>query len=165
MSRLSHLNLGFVQKQVRDRRRISNKTTLTLPLSRPTGEGTRSPFARSFQSGWTRRLAETNPAFTAMIVIRQMCGRVGRSPLHSPSLPQTIQPRQRADEQAVACDGWSCHAHFVEGVFVQQLVIGAGREDVGVPVFAQRKNLSVRRPRRRGEGGVALRPDALLVVN
>jgi hypothetical protein len=35
--------LGFVQKQVPDRRRISNKTTLTLTLSRPTGEGTGSP--------------------------------------------------------------------------------------------------------------------------
>src|SRR6266536_1041835 len=31
--------LGFVQKQVPDRRSISNKTTLTLTLSRPTGEG------------------------------------------------------------------------------------------------------------------------------
>jgi hypothetical protein len=32
--------LGFVQKQLPDKRRISNKMTLTLTLSRPTGEGT-----------------------------------------------------------------------------------------------------------------------------
>jgi hypothetical protein len=32
-----------MSKQVRDRRRISNKTTLTLTLSRPTGEGTSRP--------------------------------------------------------------------------------------------------------------------------
>src|SRR6266498_316873 len=44
--------LGFVQKQVPDRRSISNKTTLTLTLSRPTGEGTARPVFRSFQSGW-----------------------------------------------------------------------------------------------------------------
>ena len=36
-------------------RRISNKTTLTLTLSRPTGEGTARPVPRSFQSGWIRR--------------------------------------------------------------------------------------------------------------
>src|SRR5205814_4758751 len=34
------LDQGFVQKQVPDSRRISNKTTVTLTLSRPTGEGT-----------------------------------------------------------------------------------------------------------------------------
>src|SRR2546425_12917678 len=52
------MSLGFVQKQVPDRRRISNKTTLTLTLSRPTGEGTGSPVSHSFQSGWIHRPAE-----------------------------------------------------------------------------------------------------------
>ncbi len=60
---------------------------------------------------------------------------------------ETIKFRQRADEQAVAGDGGCGHAHFVEGVFVQQFVFGAGGEDVGVAIFAQRKNLSVRCPR------------------
>src|SRR6059036_2935955 len=50
--------LGFVQKQVPDRKRISNKTTLTLTLSRPTGERTGSPVSLSFQSGWIRRPTE-----------------------------------------------------------------------------------------------------------
>src|SRR5882724_5587397 len=50
--------LGFVQKQVPDRRRNTNKTTLTLTLSRPTGEGTGRPVSRSFQSGWIRRPTE-----------------------------------------------------------------------------------------------------------
>src|SRR5882724_6348319 len=50
--------LGFVQKQVPDRRRNTNKTTLTLTLSRPTGEGTARPVFRSFQSGWIRRPTE-----------------------------------------------------------------------------------------------------------
>ena len=35
--------LGFVQKQLPDRRRDTNKTTLTLTLSRPSGEGTPDP--------------------------------------------------------------------------------------------------------------------------
>src|SRR6266511_4852866 len=52
------MRLGFVQKQVPDGRRISNKTTLTLTLSRPTGEGTARPVSRSFQSGWIRRPTE-----------------------------------------------------------------------------------------------------------
>ena len=60
---------------------------------------------------------------------------------------QTIKLRQRADEKAVAGDGGRGHAHFVEGVFVQQLVFGAGGEDVGIAVFAQRENFSVRGPR------------------
>src|SRR5881396_3313361 len=47
--------LGFVQKQVPDRRRNDNKTTLTLTLSRPTGEGTARPVS---QSGWIRRPTE-----------------------------------------------------------------------------------------------------------
>src|SRR5437016_5329590 len=50
--------LGFVQKQVPDKRRVSNKTSLTLTLSRPTGEGTATPVSRSFQSGWIRRPTE-----------------------------------------------------------------------------------------------------------
>src|SRR5881628_1628145 len=50
--------LGFVQKQLPDRRRDSNKTTLTLTLSRPTGEGTARPVSRSFQSGWIHRPTE-----------------------------------------------------------------------------------------------------------
>ena len=45
---------GFVQKEVPDKRRISNKTTLTLTLSRPTGEGTARPAFRSVQNGWIR---------------------------------------------------------------------------------------------------------------
>src|SRR6266704_7137923 len=49
---------GLVQKQAADRRRISSKTTLTLTLSRPTGEGTARPVSRSFQSGWVRRPTE-----------------------------------------------------------------------------------------------------------
>ena len=53
---LSHL--GFAQKQVPDRRRISNKTTLTLTLSRPTGEGIPIPNRDSFQRGWIRRRTE-----------------------------------------------------------------------------------------------------------
>src|ERR687887_567244 len=48
----------FVQKQIRNGRRILNKTTLTLTLSRPTGEGTARPVAGSFSSGWTRRPSE-----------------------------------------------------------------------------------------------------------
>ena len=47
-----------MQKQVPDGRRISNKTTLTLTLSRPTGEGTARLLARSFQSAWIGRPAE-----------------------------------------------------------------------------------------------------------
>src|SRR5437016_2476441 len=50
--------LGFVQKQAPDRGRISNKTTLTLSLSRPTGEGIARPVARSLPSGWIRRPME-----------------------------------------------------------------------------------------------------------
>src|SRR5439155_11335388 len=50
--------LGFVQKQLPDRRRDTNKTTLTLTLSRPTGEGTARPVSRSFQSAWIRRPTE-----------------------------------------------------------------------------------------------------------
>src|SRR5438046_368722 len=55
-SRTCELNLclGFLQKQLPDRRRISIKTTLTLTLSRPTGEGTARPVSRSFQNGWIR---------------------------------------------------------------------------------------------------------------
>jgi len=37
-----------VQKQVPDRRRISNQMTLTLTLSHPTGEGTASRVSRAF---------------------------------------------------------------------------------------------------------------------
>jgi hypothetical protein len=44
--------LGFDQKQVPDRRRISNKMTLTLTLSRPTGEGTARSVSCTFYSGW-----------------------------------------------------------------------------------------------------------------
>src|SRR5437660_2377748 len=50
--------LAFVQKQVRISRRISIKPTLTLTLSRPTGEGTARTVARRFQSAWTSRPAE-----------------------------------------------------------------------------------------------------------
>src|SRR5213592_1087987 len=49
---------AFVQKQVPEKRRISNKTPLPLTLSRPTGEGTARPVSRSFQSGWIRRPTE-----------------------------------------------------------------------------------------------------------
>src|SRR2546426_10145180 len=49
---------GFVQKPVPDRRRFSNKSPLTLTLSRPTGEGTARPVSRSFQSSWIRRPTE-----------------------------------------------------------------------------------------------------------
>ena len=48
--------LGFVQ--VPDRRRLSNKSTLTLTLSRPTGAGTARSISRSFLSGWIRRQTE-----------------------------------------------------------------------------------------------------------
>src|SRR5439155_18206917 len=48
----------FAQKQVPDSRRISEKTTLTLTLSRPTGEGTARPASRSLQRGWIRRPTE-----------------------------------------------------------------------------------------------------------
>ena len=41
-----------------DRKRNSNKMTLTLTLSRPTGEGTARPVFRTFQSGWIRRPTE-----------------------------------------------------------------------------------------------------------
>jgi hypothetical protein len=44
---------GFVQEEVPNRKRIANKTTLTLTLSRPT-EGTARPVSRSIQSGWMR---------------------------------------------------------------------------------------------------------------
>ena len=54
--------LGFVQKQLPDRRRDTNKTTLTLTLSRPTGEGTARPVSRSFQSAWIRRPTEDDSA-------------------------------------------------------------------------------------------------------
>src|SRR3989442_15687423 len=37
---------------------LANKPTLTLTLSRPTGEGTARLVARSFQSGWIRRPTE-----------------------------------------------------------------------------------------------------------
>ena len=74
-------------------------------------------------------------------------GFIVRHSKGSLNLPQTIKLCQRADEQAVAGDGGRGHAHFVEGVFVQQLVFGAGGEDVGVAVFAERENLSVRGPR------------------
>src|SRR6266540_4358152 len=47
---------GFVQKQVPDRRRISNPMTLTL--SRPTGEGTARYVACTFYSSWIGRLPE-----------------------------------------------------------------------------------------------------------
>jgi len=47
--------LGLEQKQVPDRRRISNRTTLTLTLSRPKGEGTARPDSRGFKGGWIRR--------------------------------------------------------------------------------------------------------------
>lgn len=61
---------------------------------------------------------------------------IGHHSKDSSTLPQTIKLRQRADEQAVAGDGGSGHAHFVEGVFVQQLIFGARGEDVGVAVLA-----------------------------
>src|SRR6266705_1320145 len=47
-----HCHSGFVQKQLPDGKRISNKTTLTLTLSRPTGEGTARPVSCSFKSRW-----------------------------------------------------------------------------------------------------------------
>src|SRR6185436_15419844 len=47
-------DLGFVQELVPDGRRNSNKITLTLTLSRPTGEGTARTGSLSFQSGWIR---------------------------------------------------------------------------------------------------------------
>src|SRR5438876_12311937 len=46
---------GYLPKQVPDSRRISNKTALTLTLSRPTGEGTGRRVSRPFPSGWIRR--------------------------------------------------------------------------------------------------------------
>ena len=49
------LRLGFGHKQVPDRWRVSNKLTLTLTLSRPTGEGTARPVSRSFHRGWICR--------------------------------------------------------------------------------------------------------------
>jgi len=49
---------GFVQKQMSDRTRNSNKMTLTLTLSRPTEEGTARLVSRSFQSGWIRQPTE-----------------------------------------------------------------------------------------------------------
>src|SRR5207244_2971720 len=45
---------GLVQKQATGRRSISNNTTLTLTLSRLTGEGTARPAFRSFRCGWMR---------------------------------------------------------------------------------------------------------------
>src|SRR6266516_6420718 len=63
--------LGFVQKQVSDKRRISDKTSLTpcrrrsdrgrqVALSRPTGERTARPVSRNFQSDWIRQLTEND---------------------------------------------------------------------------------------------------------
>src|SRR5438105_2159826 len=43
-------HLGFVQKHLPPRMRISNNTTLTL--SRPTGEGRAGSVSCSFKSGW-----------------------------------------------------------------------------------------------------------------
>jgi len=40
--------LEFVQKQMPDRRRISNKIILILPLSRPTGVGTARSVSGTF---------------------------------------------------------------------------------------------------------------------
>jgi len=65
---------GFVQKNLSDRKRISNKTTLTpclrrgrrgrqVTLSRPTGEGTARPVSRSFQSGRIRRPTEDDSLY------------------------------------------------------------------------------------------------------
>src|SRR6266540_4122967 len=47
--------LGLRKNKCQDRRRISNKTSLALTLSRPMGEGTARPVSRSFQSRWIRR--------------------------------------------------------------------------------------------------------------
>ena len=71
--------LGFVQKQLPDRRRDTNKTTLTLTLSRPTGEGTARPVSRSFQSGWMRRATEDDfPSLIRCIRWEKAAGPSGR---------------------------------------------------------------------------------------
>src|SRR5213592_502126 len=49
---------GFVQKQVPDRRRVSNKMTLTLTLSRPTGDGTPRSVSCTFYGGGIGRPTE-----------------------------------------------------------------------------------------------------------
>jgi hypothetical protein len=49
---------ALVQEQVLASGRISIKTTLTLTLSRPTGEGTARLLASGFQSAWIGRPAE-----------------------------------------------------------------------------------------------------------
>src|SRR6266568_4728331 len=58
MNTNEHEAFGFVLEQVPVRRRISNKSTLTLTLSRPTREGTGRPVSRGFESAWIRRLTE-----------------------------------------------------------------------------------------------------------
>ena len=68
-----------MQKQVPDKRRISNKTTLTLTLSRPTGEGTACLAFRRFQSGWTIRATEDHSPssirWVCVFSVAQSCTR------------------------------------------------------------------------------------------
>ena len=61
-------------------------------------------------------------------------------------LPKAIQPGQRANDQARAGNRRGSQAHLVEGVYAQQLVFGAGLEDEGVAVFAQREDFAIGRP-------------------
>src|SRR5205809_3368568 len=86
--------LGFAQKQVPDRRRNTNKTTLTLTLSRPTGEGTDRPVSRSFQSGWRRLAAEhDSPSPIRYVFSLPRQGGAGARPLGRFSVPSFLSLR------------------------------------------------------------------------
>src|SRR4051812_15207127 len=79
-------------------------------------------------------------------------------------LAETIKLGHRSNDQTISRNGRSRHAHFVEGVFVEKLVLRACLENVGITIFAERENLSIRCPRRSCECGVRL-ADALLFEN
>jgi hypothetical protein len=67
--------------------------------------------------------------------VRNPCLLVSIRGLCLPALPHTIQFRQRPEEQPVSGNRGCRHAHFVERVFVQQLVFRSGLEHEGVAIF------------------------------
>src|SRR5688572_308197 len=64
------------------------------------------------------------------------------------ALRDPIKLRCRADDQAPPRDRRRGHAHFVQRILAQQLVLLAGLNHKRVAVFAQTKYLSVVSPRR-----------------
>src|SRR5438477_6979460 len=82
----------------------------------------------------------------------------------SPRFSETVKLCQSADEQTIPRHRRSGHAHFIEGVHVQQTELGSRLEDESVAVLTQRENPAIRRPRRCREEG-RLRADALLFVD